>query len=286
MRAASKMVAAVSALLLLLAFGGLAAAYSNPVIVRNDNELYNAFINQGVDWIGLAYDGASLAPYSANILKYTATSGPFPVQRSLTIEGSSPTGSPQQRAFDFAYIGGVVALARGNTFTLRGLSLSRMQALRAPVGLFSSSEGATVRVENCVNNQQVCWPHEAANVYFLQVFQRPDGQAQQATICAPGTETSCSQYTFTNVGFRVNRSPEFNTGGYDMYYINTVINCLSYANPLPSCPTLLTDLSTNPYNCLATVYDPANFATICPTCTCINGCRQSCNSQGRPQPSC
>ncbi|GIL64174.1 hypothetical protein Vafri_18135, partial [Volvox africanus] len=136
---------------------------------------------------------------------------------------------------------------------------------------------------------QVCWPSEAAQVYFLQVFSRPPNipGAQTASICAPRTETTCNQYSFQDIAFGVNPSPEFGTGGYDMHYVNTVINCQSFADPLPVCSTLQSDVGTpNAYNCLATVYDPANFKTVCPTCLCINGCRTACNGQGLPQPSC
>ncbi len=90
-------------------------------------------------------------------------------------------------------------------------------------------------------------------MYFLQVFQRPFDVTNQATICAPGTEGSCNQYTFTDVGLFVNPSPEFGSGGYTMRYLNSYIQCESYPSPLPSCPTLQSDLATNPYNCLATV---------------------------------
>ena len=43
---------------------------------------------------------------------------------------------------------------------------------------------------------QVCWPHEAARVYFLQIFTRPDGGQQRAGLCADD-DYSCVVYTFT-----------------------------------------------------------------------------------------
>ena len=42
----------------------------------------------------------------------------------------------------------------------------------------------------------MCWPHKAARVYFLQIFTRPDGAQQQATICADD-DYNCKTYTFT-----------------------------------------------------------------------------------------
>lgn len=202
---------------------------------------------------------------------------PYVLRRSLTIYGNVQGTRP---SFDFAYLGAIVQLPAGTTFTLRGLTLRRMQALRAPVGIFATSPNANVVIRNCINVQQVCWPHEAAQVYFLQVFQRPFEGTNQATICAPRTEGTCNQYTFTDVGLFVNPSPEFGSGGYTMRYLNSYIQCQSYPNPLPSCPTLQSDLATNPYNCLATVYDPANSRTVCPTCSCINSCRTTCSALG------
>ncbi|EFJ47543.1 hypothetical protein VOLCADRAFT_91963 [Volvox carteri f. nagariensis] len=195
--------------------------------VNNDQQLYDAFVDQTVGSIGLAYNDASLAPYATALTNY----------RSLNIYGALPGANP---TFDFAYIGGAVSLAAGTTFKLQGLSLFRMQALRAPVGLFTTSPGATVVVQDCINNQQVCWPSEAAQVYFTQVFTRPADfpGAQTATICPPNSETTCNQYTFN--------------GGYNMHYVNTVINCQTFPDPLPVCPTLAADVGTpSAYNCLA-----------------------------------
>ncbi|KAG2424012.1 hypothetical protein HXX76_014837 [Chlamydomonas incerta] len=282
--------AAAAALLLLLApapllprGGGGVSAQQTDRQANSDGGLYAALINPAITSIGIAYTGASLAPYAQSLYVAVASNGPFQLNRSLTLYGATAGAS-----LDFAYVAGVVTAAPGTTLTLKGLSLYRAQALRAPLALLATSPGAAVVVQDCTNNQQVCWPHVAATAYFLQVFSRPFPGNQQANICAPGTEATCRTYTFTDIGFLVNPAPEFGTGGYSLHYLNTAIACQAYADPLPSCPSLASDITQPPpapYTCLATVYDPANQRTVCPTCACINGCRRGCDAAGLPGPS-
>ncbi|KAG2494254.1 hypothetical protein HYH03_007609 [Edaphochlamys debaryana] len=268
--------AALAVALALAAAGApRAAAQLSDRKVSNDQQLYNAFTDQTVGSIGIAYGGANLAPYA----KQLQDSGVV-VTRSLTIYGATGSSRP---TLDFGYVGRAVTLASGVTLTLRGLNLYRAQAMRAPIGAFAASPGATVVIQDCTNNQQVCWPHVAARTYFLQVFQRPFPGSQSASICPDGSEGSCNTYTFNDIGLYVNPS-NFGTGGYNLRYLNTQVVCQSYASPLPVCPSLEADIAAgNPYNCLATVYDPANQRTVCPTCPCINACRSVCDQVGITQ---
>ncbi|PNW73540.1 hypothetical protein CHLRE_13g563250v5 [Chlamydomonas reinhardtii] len=251
--------------------------------VNSDGSLFAALTNPAIRSIGVAHSGASLAPYAQALYNAVASHGPLQLNRSLTLYGATAGAS-----LDFAYVAGVVRLAPATTLTLKGLQLYRAQALRAPLGLLATSPGASVVIQDCTNNQQVCWPHEAAQAYFLRVFARPFPGSQQAALCAPGSEATCRTYTFTDIGFFVNPSPEFGTGGYTLRYLNTLIACQAYPDPVPTCPSLAADITQPPpapYTCLASVYDPASQRALCPTCACINGCRRGCDAAGLSGPT-
>ncbi|KAG2439813.1 hypothetical protein HYH02_010448 [Chlamydomonas schloesseri] len=102
---------------LLLQRGGqlLASAQQTDRQVNSDGGLYAALTNPAITSIGIAYSGASLAPYAQALYDAVAASGPFQLNRSLTLYGAAAGAS-----LDFAYVAGVVKAAPGTTLTLKG----------------------------------------------------------------------------------------------------------------------------------------------------------------------
>lgn len=135
-------------------------------------------------------------------------------------------------------------------------------------------------------SSQQTWSHQLPPSHVMACTDlTPTAHARTHTTTHTHTHTHAP---LADIGFFVNPSPEFGTGGYTLRYLNTLIACQAYPDPVPTCPSLAADITQPPpapYTCLASVYDPASQRALCPTCACINGCRRGCDAAGLSGPT-
>lgn len=259
---------------LLLAAVPFGSAATNDKKASSADDLYKALTDQSVTSIGLNPPGGSLSlePYTAAIYAYKNRFGAFEVQRDLRFynyKGGSVT-------MDLAYLASFIKVQSGRTLTFDGLTLLRSQVL-SPIGAFQYSPGATVLMTNSVQVMEVCYPQDYARFFFLQWFQRPFAGTNTADVCNGQTQDTCNQYIFTDIAFGLPLIQATNTGGYNMWYKNSKVVCQHYSNPQPPC-----DYQNQPLYCISQVLPAAALPVSCPLCTCINGCRDLCNTAGQP----